>query len=230
MRSGLFEPAVRHGIESRLLNALRGQPELMSPRTAQSPRAAGDALERLVAELLEGALPRTCHTYSSSPSRRAMEDVSFLDETGNYYAVDVKTHRADTSFNMPNLTSVDRLARFYQESSNFFCILLVRYAVVDARVDVSEVLFAPIEFLDWNSLTLGALGRGQLQIRRVDRLRLRPDLSREEWMLEFCEQVLRFYPRELVKIAQRIEQFERLRTQWAALVEAARPAGQEDDE
>jgi hypothetical protein len=37
--------------------------------------------------------------------------------------VDVKTHREETAFNMPNLTSVDRLARFYEDDANFFVML-----------------------------------------------------------------------------------------------------------
>lgn len=44
-----------------------------------------------------------------------MADLAFTDKEGFYSVVDVKTHRADTKFNMPNLTSVERLARFYSD-------------------------------------------------------------------------------------------------------------------
>lgn len=40
-----------------------------------------------------------------------MADIAFKDRDDFYYVVDVKTHREDTKFNMPNLTSVERLAR-----------------------------------------------------------------------------------------------------------------------
>lgn len=39
-----------------------------------------------------------------------MADLAFTDKEGIYSVVDVKTHREDTRFNMPNLTSVERLA------------------------------------------------------------------------------------------------------------------------
>lgn len=38
-----------------------------------------------------------------------MADLAFKDPDGFYYIVDVKTHRLGTAFNMPNLTSVERL-------------------------------------------------------------------------------------------------------------------------
>ena len=51
--------------------------------------------------------------FSSSFARRAMADFAFTDVDGKYYVIDVKTHNLETSFNMPNLTSVGRLSRFY---------------------------------------------------------------------------------------------------------------------
>ena len=59
-----------------------------------------------------------------------MADLAFEDSEGFYYVVDVKTHRHDTKFNMPNLTSVERLARFYEDDKNYFVLLFVSYEVV----------------------------------------------------------------------------------------------------
>ncbi len=50
-----------------------------------------------------------------------MADLAFQDQQGFYYVVDVKTHRTDTKFNMPNLTSVERLARFYEDDKTILC-------------------------------------------------------------------------------------------------------------
>ncbi len=72
--------------------------------------------------------------------------------------IDVKTHRTDTRFNMPNLTSVERLTRFYQDDKNYFVVLLVSYTVSGTALKVSGVRFVPIEFLMWECLTIGALG------------------------------------------------------------------------
>ena len=111
-------------------------------------------------------------SYSSDFARRAMADMAFTDTVGNYYMVDVKTHRADTAFNMPNLTSIRRICRLYEDDSNFFVILMLRYTVEDTRVRVNEVHFVPIEFLNWSCLTIGALGWGQIQIANANRIEI----------------------------------------------------------
>ena len=87
-----------------------------------------------------------------------MADLAFTDNEGFYTVVDVKTHREDTKLNMPNLTSVERLARFYESDSIIFCLILVRYAIQGTKVTATEVTFTPIEFLSWECLTVGALG------------------------------------------------------------------------
>ena len=93
-----------------------------------------------------------------------MADMAFEDPDGAYYVVDVKTHRLSTAFNMPNLTSVERLARFYEDDGNYFVVLMVTYEIEGLRAVVEQVTFVPIEFLDWGCLTIGALGWGQIQI------------------------------------------------------------------
>ena len=68
-----------------------------------------------------------------------MADLAFTDKQGIYSVVDVKTHRSDTSFNMPNLTSVERLARFYESDVNVFALIMVKYSIHGDSVSVSEV-------------------------------------------------------------------------------------------
>ena len=50
--------------------------------------------------------------------------------------------------------------------------MMISYAVEDTKVVVSEVLFSPIEFLDWDCLTIGALGWGQIQIANSNDIRV----------------------------------------------------------
>jgi len=59
---------------------------------------------------------------------------------------------------MPNLTSVERLARFYGDSKNYFVLLLVSYVIENDLLLFKECKFIPIEYLNWSCLTLGALG------------------------------------------------------------------------
>jgi hypothetical protein len=143
-----------------------------------------------------------------------MADVAFKDVDGLYYIVDVKTHREDTKFNMPNLTSVERLSRFYEDDSNFFTILMISYNVAGNTAKVSKVRFVPIEFLGWDCLTIGALGWGQIQIANSNFISVCPGYSRKQWMLEFCDVMLEFYPKEISKIGDRVSRFEQVREFW----------------
>jgi hypothetical protein len=145
-----------------------------------------------------------------------MADMAFKDKDGLYYVIDVKTHREETKFNMPNLTSVERLARFYEDDSNYFVMLLIKYSLDDLHATISEVIFVPIEFLDWDCLTVGALGWGQIQIANSNFISVRPHYSRRQWMLELCDVMLEFYPKEIGKIHARVEYFEKVKTFWQA--------------
>ena len=119
-------------IATEILDNLRDNAtRIVSTRSLSSPRAIGDAVQSFIAEeSLPAALAKLSISSTDDFSRRAMEDVAFTDADGNYYAVDVKTHNTATSFNMPNLISVKRLATFYRnDDRNNFCILIVEYHV-----------------------------------------------------------------------------------------------------
>ena len=220
MKSPLFVPAIRETIEHKVRDLINQRADFLSEDTVGSTRAAGDAIQSIIEDHFASILGDQIGEYSASFARRAMADLAFKDKLGSYYVVDVKTHREGTAFNMPNLTSVDRLARFYEDDTNFFVMLMVKYAVDGTRVTVSHVHFVPIEHLKWECLTLGALGTGQIQIADSKHIVIDSRQTRRAWMLEFCDTVLAFYPREIAKIGQRIMRFEKVREFWLAKKEA----------
>jgi hypothetical protein len=217
MTTPLFANDRFRPFEEKLKQFLNAQPDFLTARTARSPRAAGDAIQDIIsAEFANLFGKELCLNYSSEFARRAMADLAFEDDKGNYYVVDVKTHRRDTSFNMPNLISVERLSRFYEDDRNSFLVLMVRYEIAGLKAVVTHVTFVPIEFLSWSCLTIGALGWGQIQIANANRIVVDSQQSRRSWMLELCDTVLEFYPKEIKKIAGRMEKFEKIRAVWEA--------------
>jgi hypothetical protein len=214
MKSRLFFSSASQEIEQKTLALLNSQQDFLSPQTLHSPRAAGDAIERILADAFGKLLGDWPVEYSSTFARRAMADISFTDIDGFYYVVDVKTHRTDTIFNRPNLTSVERLARFYEDDANYFVLLFVSYQLEDKRAVFSRVKFVPIEFLSWRSLTIGALGWGQIQLADSNNIEVNLQYPRKRWMLELCDMLTEFYPREIGKITARIEHFEKVREFW----------------
>lgn len=113
MTSPLFVAEAHEAIERKIRDLINGKGDFLSEDTAGSTRAAGDGIQSIIEDSFAAILGKQIGEYSASFARRAMADLAFKDRLGNYYVVDVKTHRESTSFNMPNLTSVERLARFY---------------------------------------------------------------------------------------------------------------------
>jgi hypothetical protein len=214
MKSHIFYSDACQDIEKKTLDFLNRHEDFLSARTVRSPRAVGDAIEGILGESFQEILGSYCQNYSANFARRAMADLAFKDKDDLYYVVDVKTHRADSKFNMPNLTSVERLSRFYEDDTNYFVLLLIKYGIEELSARVSKVHFAPIEFLGWDCLTVGALGWGQIQIANSNHITINYQYSRKQWMLELCEMMLEFYPKEMGKIEERIQYFEKVKRFW----------------
>lgn len=215
MRSKIFYSNIYKQIEKKIKHFLNNYPDFLTPDTILSTRATGDAIQYILENNFQNILGDICKEYSSKFSRRAMADIAFVDEDGLYYIVDVKTHRIETKFNMPNLTSVERLTRFYDDDSNYYVILMIEYSTVsNTSIRVEKVHFVPIEFLSWECLTIGALGWGQIQIANANNLIINPKYSRKKWMLELCDILFEFYPREIEKVKNRIEYFRKVKEKW----------------
>jgi hypothetical protein len=214
MASKLFLTENRPKIENAVVNLLNNN-QLMNYNTVNSPRAVGDAVQGFLEKNISQCLPNDLVTkINISFARRSMADLAFEDTTGNYYVVDIKTHNLSTSFNMPNLTSVERLARFYGDNKNYFVLLLVSYTIQDEQLLFKECIFVPIEYLDWSCLTLGALGWGQIQIANSNIVSIELKNTRKKWMLQLCDALDLFYPNEISKITQRIDYFRNIREYW----------------
>ena len=212
--SKIFEDKTRAEIQYSVINILNSV-DLMSKATANSPRAVGDAVQEYLEVNFVNCIPAgIVKDFNSSFARRAMADFAFTDVDGKYYIVDSKTHNLSTAFNMPNLTSVERLSRFYEDPNNYFSILFVAYKVNGERLSSTDCKFVPIELLDWSCLTLGALGWGQIQIANSNNVVIDVENTRKKWMLQLCDMLELFYPNEISKITKRIDHFKKVRAFW----------------
>jgi len=215
LKSSLFYTNEYLKVEQSIVEFLNARQDYLSATTVKSPRAVGDAMQDILSENFKDILANEHIKYSTTFARRAMADLAFEDAEGFYYVVDVKTHRLyDTKFNMPNITSVERLSRFYEDDKNYFVLLFISYAVQGNQAVVKQAHFTPIEFLSWDCLTLGALGWGQIQIANSNVITMKPGYSRRAWMIELCDNLLEFYPKEIEKIGKRIQYFEKVKEFW----------------
>jgi len=215
MKSQIFYTNAYKNIESKIQSFLNKYPDFLGEDTVTSTRATGDAIQHILEENFESIIAGFSKEYSASFARRAMADLAFTDQQDLYYVVDVKTQRLETKFNMPNLTSVERLARFYEDDKNYYVMLMIAYNITSGvHIQVQKVHFVPIEFLSWDCLTIGALGWGHIQIANANNIVIEAGYSRKKWMLKLCDTLFEFYPREIEKAKNRIEYFERIKKRW----------------
>jgi len=215
MKSQIFYTNAYQKIEDKIKGFLNKHHDFLSEDTVSSTRATGDATQHILEDNFQSIIGEFSKEYSATFARRAMADLAFIDREDLYYVVDVKTHRLETKFNMPNLTSVERLARFYEDNKNYYVVLMIDYKVVSGvHIHVERVHFVPIEFLSWGCLTIGALGWGQIQIANANNIVVNHRYSRKKWMLELCDALFEFYPREIEKTRDRIEYFKKVRKRW----------------
>ena len=211
----VFAPETLDIIQTNLLNLLNSCPDFNNTHIVNSPRAVGDAVQEVLGDKMSACFPAgLINNFNDRFARRSMADVAFMDYEDNYFVVDIKTHNRDTDFNMPNLTSVERLSRLYEDDKNYFVILLAEYRVIDGKIVFDAVRLIPIEHLMWNCLTIGALGWGQVQIANARVVNINRSQSRKEWMLQLCDVMDIFYPKEIRKIEKRLDYFVKVRRFW----------------
>ena len=213
--SEIFNQQNLQTIETNLKKLLNDCKDFDNARIISSPRAVGDTVQEVLGEKMASCFPcGLIKEFNGSFARRAMADVAFTDASENYFVVDIKTHNKNTDFNMPNLTSVERLSRFYEDDKNFFVIVLAEYQSTGNQIVFDNVRLFPIEHLKWDCLTIGALGWGQIQIANARIVNIDRNQKRKNWMISLCDVLDVFYPKEIDKIKNRINHFSKIRAFW----------------
>lgn len=169
--------------------------------------------QRGIADLCEGTiiyklLASKCYNFSPAGSNRSMEDIKAIVDNSNLY-IDIKTEDTGKSFSMPNLTSIDRLKKFYESDNNYFIILHVKYHVVNDVAIVSDAECMCIEDISFDCMNFANIGKGQLQLKS----KLTPsNKTRMQWMNEFAAHGVSHYSKVITDATKR-------KDSWAILKE-----------
>jgi hypothetical protein len=112
-KSTLFYTDKYKEIQKGIQEFLNQEKPYLSLDAAEHPRAVGDTIQSVLAKNFNSIIGKDmCAKYWPRFPRRDMRDMAFEDKDGLYYAVNVKSHRLlGTKFNMPNLISVELLAK-----------------------------------------------------------------------------------------------------------------------
>ena len=168
----------------------------LSVPTYSGHRTIGDMIEvEVINELSQN------YNIVEGKSKRSIDDFSIGNDL-----YDVKTHHENEGgFSMPNLISVKRLKGVLEDESKTLSYVFVDYTRNDDEVKITDVHIKYVWELDWSMLSIGALGKGQLQIKDANKELVFTDIGRDEWFKILKVKVLEFYQKELTKIGKEID-------------------------
>lgn len=166
-------------------------------------RAVGDKIEADCAEIAKKLYSKN---YVKPTSKRSIEDFSLVFDN-EYNFLDVKTHfiQTEKGFSMPNLISVKRLKNLLENDEQSLLYIFVDYRRKNGNVSIEKVHIKYVWELDWSMLGIGALGKGQLQIKDANKKLVFTTIGKDKWFKILKQKVNEFYTKELVKIQKEIK-------------------------
>jgi hypothetical protein len=189
-------------IKEVILSCLEGGLGTFELARGGQQRTVGDMIESMVSELImDCGHPGVAVVRPRS--RRSVEDVTMLTEHMTFY-VDTKTHNVGAEFSMPNLTSVERLRRLLADAEKDLVYVMVDYSVEGSMVTVTGYDVLHVWELDPGSLGVGALGKGQLQIKNANAGLSKTDMGRSAWVEALKVMVRSHLERQALKIQRQI--------------------------
>ena len=114
--------------------------------------------------------------------------------------IDTKSHDLNSEFSMPNLISIDRLAKFYKTDTNYLLYIFIDYVTVDNITTIKNVLVKLVEELSWEILAIQNLGKGQLQIKNMNNELLFIDANRVSWLSTLKSNAYIYYDKLIEKV------------------------------
>jgi len=213
MKNKLFYTKKYKKVTEKILEFLNDQDskKLGIPNT---PREIGDRVGRVLANNFEDFVGDFGTEFFADDAHKKIANVTFRGSDGIKYFINVVTHRISAKFSRPNITAVERLAKLYEDDNNVFVVLVVHYDTNVSKDCFKEISFLPIEFISWESLTFGLLGRGQVQIEKAKDIIENFGCNRKEWMLEFAKQLNRFYVDAADKIVKQLKLSHKIQDDW----------------
>jgi len=191
-----------------ILESLTQQLENFEINEGSEQRTVGDLVEYKVKSIIMGLTGNNLIKECLEPrSKRSIEDVTVVGEDGVFNYVDSKTHNTDSEFSMPNLTSVERLRKLLIDDTKSLIYIFVSYNVSNNIVNIESIEVRYVWELDFSILTIGSLGKGQLQITNMNNEMVFTDEGKEVWLEKLKTKVREYHEK-------RIQQIEKDKLNW----------------
>jgi hypothetical protein len=166
-------------------------------------RTVGDLIESKVSEILFNSTSELISEKIAPRSKKSIEDVTLVSN-GVLYYIDPKTHDINSDFSMPNLTSVEKIKKLFDTTDKELIYVFVSYAITDGMVIISDIKVFFLWELDISILGVGALGKGQLQIKNANKDLVLTEKGKVGWYGDFKLLMQEFLKKQLIKVNKQI--------------------------
>jgi hypothetical protein len=166
-------------------------------------RTVGDLIERKISEILYNSENNLISEKRAPRSKKSIEDVTLVSNGITYY-IDPKTHDVNSSFSMPNLTSINKIKKLFLSKDKDLIYVFVSYNLSEGMVIINDIKVFFIWEIDITVLGVGALGNGQLQIKNANNELVFTNKGKLEWYLGFKKLVQEYLIRRINKINKQI--------------------------
>jgi hypothetical protein len=190
-------------IKQHILDLLTNQLQDFELMDGGQQRTVGDLIEHKVIEILFNSKGEIITETKKSTGKKSTEDVTLISNGVSYY-IDPKTHNINSDFSMPNLTAIEKLKKIIHTPNCEMMYILVNYEIVNKMVMIKGFDIFFLWEIDCSILGIGALGRGQLQLKDANKELIFTDKGKEGWFEDFKEIVQEFFQKQLVKINKQI--------------------------
>jgi hypothetical protein len=170
-------------------------------------RTVGDLVESKVTEILMNTKSDLITETKGPRSKKSIEDVTLVSNGVSYY-IDPKTHDMNSGFSMPNLTSVDKIKKLFLSDKKELIYVSVSYKLENGWVNIVDIKVFFIWELDISILGIGALGKGQLQIKNAKKDLVFTDKGKQKWYGDFKKLVQEYLRKQIIKINKQILEWE----------------------
>jgi len=163
-------------------------------------RGIADIIEVKVSNIIQRLKDPSIKESYEAKSKRSIEDVGLVTNDYDDVKIDIKTHDSESELSMPNLISISRLKKFYKNDRNLLLYVFVKYINYGHSIQILDVQVKSIEQLNWECLTIGNLGKGQLQVKNMDEISFQNYMTRNDWMERLSYDVVIYYQSLINKI------------------------------
>ena len=169
-------------------------------------RTVGDLVEHKVLEILNSCNSELISEKKQARSKKSIEDITLISNGITYY-IDPKTHDKDSNFSMPNLTAITKLKKLFSKEKKELIYVFVSYRLENKTVIIENIDVCFIWELDISILGIGALGKGQLQIKDAHNTLVFTNKGKNEWYKDFKSLVQVYLQKQIVKINKQISEW-----------------------